>query len=250
MRWCDFSKKCQDYYSTRGSTWYHRNISLKLSNYVVYLSYRAGLSPNFLTVLSGVCCLLAMFAVLFFPRSLYAGLLNLAFLQLCFIFDCADGVLARIRGRTSKFGAFLDGVIDSFDHFLVFMIFGFVWARYCESHLSFGKVALFVICSSAYVFYFIVMMLVGQYFKELKGTMERFGENGLKERFFKLPYEFMNRGLHYLVLSLSFMMGWIYYGVLFYGLISACLTVALLVYLFLKYELKNTEVVQKLAGLS
>lgn len=52
-------------------------------------------------------------------------------LQLMIIFDCADGQLARITGKSSSFGKTLDGLADILTHFSIF--YGVAFALYRES---------------------------------------------------------------------------------------------------------------------
>jgi CDP-diacylglycerol--glycerol-3-phosphate 3-phosphatidyltransferase len=68
---------------------------------------RLGLTPNALTVIGflGTC---AAAVVLAFEQWLLAGILVLGF----GIFDLFDGALARATGRATKFGSFLDSVLD------------------------------------------------------------------------------------------------------------------------------------------
>ena len=74
----------------------------------------ARLRPNQLTVLGLFCSILATAAfVLDRPRS--GGLL----LALAGTLDILDGALARVSGRASPFGAFLDSVLDRYSDLLV-----------------------------------------------------------------------------------------------------------------------------------
>jgi CDP-diacylglycerol--glycerol-3-phosphate 3-phosphatidyltransferase len=68
---------------------------------------RLGLTPNALTVLGFLgTCFAAVAAA--YQQWVLAGLLVLGF----GIFDLFDGALARATGKASKFGAFLDSVLD------------------------------------------------------------------------------------------------------------------------------------------
>ena len=77
---------------------------------------RTDLSPNVITVIGfvlmvGVAIVLAM--VYFF----WGGVLITAVA----IFDAVDGTLARMMGRTSRFGAFLDSTLDRFSEAVIFL---------------------------------------------------------------------------------------------------------------------------------
>lgn len=69
---------------------------------------RIGISPNAMTVIGtlGVCFM----ALAFYPRGeLFVGTLAIT----AFIFsDLLDGTMARISGRTSRWGAFVDSTLD------------------------------------------------------------------------------------------------------------------------------------------
>jgi CDP-diacylglycerol---glycerol-3-phosphate 3-phosphatidyltransferase len=77
---------------------------------------RLGVSPDTVTVVGtlGVC----VGALVFFPRGqLLAGVLVIT----AFVFsDTVDGHMARISGRTSKWGAFLDSTLDRFGDAAIF----------------------------------------------------------------------------------------------------------------------------------
>lgn len=77
---------------------------------------RIGVSPDVVTVLGtlGVCAS----AVIFFPRgSFLVGTLAVT----AFIFsDLLDGTMARLSGRTSKWGGFLDATLDRFGDAAIF----------------------------------------------------------------------------------------------------------------------------------
>jgi CDP-diacylglycerol---glycerol-3-phosphate 3-phosphatidyltransferase len=75
---------------------------------VVRLLLRMGVSPDAVTVVGtlGVCA----GALIFFPRGdLFVGVLVIT----AFVFsDIVDGAMARMSGRASPFGAFLDSTLD------------------------------------------------------------------------------------------------------------------------------------------
>jgi CDP-diacylglycerol--glycerol-3-phosphate 3-phosphatidyltransferase/CDP-diacylglycerol--inositol 3-phosphatidyltransferase len=77
---------------------------------------RLGVSPDTVTVVGtlGVC----VGALVFFPRGqLLVGVLVIT----AFVFsDTVDGHMARISGRSSKWGAFLDSTLDRFGDAAIF----------------------------------------------------------------------------------------------------------------------------------
>ncbi len=80
----------------------------KVISPIAHLLIRLGVSPDAVTVVGtlGVCA----GALVFFPRGeLGIGVLVIT----AFVFsDLIDGYMARLTGRASKFGAFLDSTLD------------------------------------------------------------------------------------------------------------------------------------------
>ncbi|UFU04775.1 phosphatidylinositol phosphate synthase [Ruania halotolerans] len=82
---------------------------------------RAGVSPNAVTV--GGAILVVAAALWLFPTGhLTVGALVIGALALT---DSVDGLMARERGTTSEFGAFLDSALDRFSDAAVFV--GLSW---------------------------------------------------------------------------------------------------------------------------
>jgi CDP-diacylglycerol---glycerol-3-phosphate 3-phosphatidyltransferase len=80
----------------------------KVMSPIAHLLIRLGVSPDAVTLVGtlGVCA----GALVFFPRGdLLIGVLVIT----AFVFsDLIDGYMARLRGRVSRFGAFLDSTLD------------------------------------------------------------------------------------------------------------------------------------------
>lgn len=83
----------------------------------------AGVTPNHLT-LSGVLLSFAGAAVVASGR-LRAGMLVLIF---TWLFDVLDGALAKYSGQVSRFGGFLDSVMDRYTEGAVFVAFAYYYA--------------------------------------------------------------------------------------------------------------------------
>jgi CDP-diacylglycerol--glycerol-3-phosphate 3-phosphatidyltransferase len=77
---------------------------------------RLGLTPNAVTLL-GLALNLGVAAVLASGYTMWGGWL----LLLAGIFDALDGTLARLMGRQTAFGAFLDSTCDRYAEAAVFM---------------------------------------------------------------------------------------------------------------------------------
>jgi phosphatidylglycerophosphate synthase len=99
------------------------------------LTKKFPLSPNFLTVTGFLITVIAAFVI---PRNIkLGGLLILA----GGMFDMLDGIVARTRGKTSRFGAFLDSVLDRYSDAFIFLAIAWYFAEkgnYTGVFLSFG----------------------------------------------------------------------------------------------------------------
>jgi hypothetical protein len=88
------------------------------SRYIARWAARRGLTPNQVTLASLVVGLLAAAAFAVGERwGLVAGAV---LLQVAFTTDCVDGQLARYTRQFSKFGAWLDSILDRTKEYLVF----------------------------------------------------------------------------------------------------------------------------------
>ena len=92
--------------------------------------HRLGLKPNHITVMSFCCSLAAALSfVLVADHSLKevsAGIL----LLLSGLFDATDGIMARLYGEESNFGAFLDSVLDRVSEIIVYS--GLIYSKLVE----------------------------------------------------------------------------------------------------------------------
>lgn len=93
---------------------------------VVWVASKIGLSPHVLSFISLAFGLWAAWA--FFLNKLIWGAI---LVQISFVFDCADGQLARYTGQMSKFGAWLDTMIDRLKEFFCLFalasVSGYYW---------------------------------------------------------------------------------------------------------------------------
>jgi len=107
---------------------------------IVKVVFATSITPNQLTLTSFFFALLAAMAFLGARPSYFAlgGVLALV----STIFDAADGMLARAKGMTSRYGAFLDLFLDRVADFAVLTGASFGYFRYTGSvrFLAFGLV--------------------------------------------------------------------------------------------------------------
>lgn len=96
---------------------YYKATTDRFWNFLAAGLARGGLSPNQITVI-GLLLVLASCGLYAMNRNtLWFGIL----LALSFAFDGLDGAVARITNRTSKFGGYLDAVIDRYQEAAVFL---------------------------------------------------------------------------------------------------------------------------------
>jgi phosphatidylglycerophosphate synthase len=88
------------------------------SKYIAWTAARRGLTPNQVTTISLAVAVLAAgcFAVGLRPTYVVGAVL----LQLSFGLDCADGQLARLTGRFSPLGGWLDAMFDRLKEYVVY----------------------------------------------------------------------------------------------------------------------------------
>lgn len=80
-----------------------------------FISY-TGISPNVITV-TGFVLMIGVAVVLARGNLFLGGLLIIGVA----LFDAIDGTLARMMGRTSRFGAFLDSTLDRFSEAVIYL---------------------------------------------------------------------------------------------------------------------------------
>lgn len=80
---------------------------------VVFFMAKTSITPNQVSFL-GAFLFFGVAAALVLVLNPWGMLLAALALQASYIFDCADGQLARLTGKTSGVGAFLDFLIDEF----------------------------------------------------------------------------------------------------------------------------------------
>lgn len=83
---------------------------------------KLGLTPNMVTLSGLVFVILSCLYFVIFENSLYFGI----FLALSFTTDALDGAVARITGKTTSYGAYLDAVVDRYQEILVYFVIAIV----------------------------------------------------------------------------------------------------------------------------
>jgi phosphatidylglycerophosphate synthase len=83
------------------------------------LARKINLNPNVFTIIG---FLITTLAALTIPVDLFLGGI---LILVGGAFDMLDGIIARVNNRTTKFGAFLDSVLDRYSD--AFLFLGFAW---------------------------------------------------------------------------------------------------------------------------
>lgn len=97
----------------RGVSLYSRYVNRPWGRALAAVADRLGLTPNVVTLLSGVLSLTAIVLIATQPPTVLLGVLIALLLMTGFALDSADGQLARLRGGGSKSGEFLDHMLDA-----------------------------------------------------------------------------------------------------------------------------------------
>jgi archaetidylinositol phosphate synthase len=99
------------------------------------IAKRIPFSPNALTIAGFLMTVLAAFVI---PQNIKLGGI---LILISGIFDILDGMVARTKGKTSKFGAFLDSVLDRYSDAFIFLSLSYYLAAngiHTGSFLSLG----------------------------------------------------------------------------------------------------------------
>lgn len=123
-----------------------------VSHVVAYFSMKLGLSPNFVSFISFVLCVVAAGIIVIWASYLWYVVAALIW-WLGAIFDAADGDLARYTKTASPFGGWFDSLLDRIKEFIIFAVFGYV-AFYIyrnELYLLLGFLSIFSNVMSGWV---------------------------------------------------------------------------------------------------
>ncbi len=94
-------------------------INRPLASILVSLVFRTPMTPNQLTIIAFIIAMGG--AVLFAWGTAASAIWAAALCEVALVFDCADGMLARARKASSRFGSFLDLFLDRISDFCVLL---------------------------------------------------------------------------------------------------------------------------------
>lgn len=86
-------------------SWYEMAVR-RLSIYVSYFCYRAGVKANTITVITSLFIFIG--GLCYFPRNIYINIVGIVLLMLMYLLDAVDGEVARLRDECSVLGIYLD----------------------------------------------------------------------------------------------------------------------------------------------
>ena len=96
----------------RGAPPYSRWINRRMGRVIAAAAYVVGLTPNGVTVISALFTFSALALIALVPPTIGVGILIGVLLILGYALDAADGQLARLTGRGSRAGEWLDHMVD------------------------------------------------------------------------------------------------------------------------------------------
>ncbi|MDQ0077542.1 CDP-alcohol phosphatidyltransferase family protein [Arthrobacter oryzae] len=95
-----------------GAPPYSIYVNRKAGKYVAAAAHRIGWSPNAISCVSAVLTFSGITLLAAAPSSWWVGITVWSMLALGYVFDSADGQVARLRGISSPAGEWLDHVLD------------------------------------------------------------------------------------------------------------------------------------------
>lgn len=99
--------------TTRGAPAYSRFINRPIGRHLAALAARSGLTPNVVTAISAAFSFAAVLLLCLGMPSVQLGFMVSLLLAIGYALDSADGQLARLQGRGSAQGEWLDHMVDA-----------------------------------------------------------------------------------------------------------------------------------------
>jgi phosphatidylglycerophosphate synthase len=120
--------------SARRAGGYSRWVNRPVGRYLAAWAYVRGLSPNGVTLISGLFTFIAIPAIAILRPHWYWVVLEALFLLIGYAFDSADGQLARLQGSGSAAGEWLDHVSDCIKCCGLHLAVLICWFRFYDLH--------------------------------------------------------------------------------------------------------------------
>lgn len=97
----------------RGAPAYSRFVNRRIGRLLAAAAYKMGLSPNQVTGVSALHTFVGIALLLVLPPSWWLGIVVMLLLILGYAWDSADGQVARLTGKGSPAGEWLDHIVDA-----------------------------------------------------------------------------------------------------------------------------------------
>jgi phosphatidylglycerophosphate synthase len=98
---------------SKGAPAYSRYVNRPLGRQFAAIAFRLGLTPNQVTIISGICTFAGIGLLALVGPTFVLGSVLAALFVLGYALDAADGQLARLSGRSSYAGEWLDHMVDA-----------------------------------------------------------------------------------------------------------------------------------------
>jgi phosphatidylglycerophosphate synthase len=120
--------------SNRGAAGYSRWVNRPVGRQLAATAYRAGLSPNQVSVISAGFTFAGIVLLATLRPTWPLAVVVTASLLLGYAFDSADGQVARLRGGGTLAGEWLDHVLDALKLSTFHIAIAIMWFRYYDLH--------------------------------------------------------------------------------------------------------------------
>lgn len=138
--------------SSRGAPAYSRFINRPLGRPMAAAAFVRGLTPTQVTLLSGLATASGIVCIALFTPGLSAALVITLLLVVGYALDSADGQVARLMGRSTLAGEWLDHFFDALKastlHIAVFVS----WSRHPDSNQLLAAPLAFTVISAVFFF--------------------------------------------------------------------------------------------------
>lgn len=118
--------------SSRGAPAYSRFVNRPFGRVLAAVAHTVGLSPNAVTVVSGTVTFAGIAVLALVEPTAWSSVLVTALLVLGYALDSADGQVARLSGRSSAAGEWLDHMVDALKLSSLHMAVLVCWYRFYD----------------------------------------------------------------------------------------------------------------------
>jgi len=144
--------------SNRGAPGYARWVNRPLGRQLAALAFKAGRTPDQVTLVSAVCTFSAIVLIALIRPTIWLSVMLFALLTLGFALDAADGQLARLRGGGSSTGEWLDHIVDCIKSATIHLSLVICWFRFFGLTHPVLLLIPLVFSAQASIFFFAIML--------------------------------------------------------------------------------------------